>query len=53
MKERSTKIVKADVLLNGEAVDPVDSTVFPGITIDSKLQWGRYRVQVVLVQDKI
>ena len=35
-----TKVVKADVLLNGKPVDPVDSTVFLGITIDFKLQWG-------------
>ena len=35
----NTKVVKADVLLNGEPVDPVDSTVFLGITIDSTLQW--------------
>ena len=34
--------MKADVFLNGEAVDPVDSMVFLGITIDSKLQWGSY-----------
>ena len=26
--------------MNGEPVDPVDSTVFLGITIDSQLQWG-------------
>ena len=32
----NTKIVKANVLLNSEPVDPVDSTVFLGITIDSK-----------------
>ena len=36
----NTKIVKADVLLNGEAVDPVDFTLFLGIIIDSKLHWG-------------
>ena len=33
------KVVKADVLFNGESVDPTDSTVSLGITIDSKLQW--------------
>ena len=33
----NTKIVKADVLLNGEPVDYVDSSVFFGITIGSKL----------------
>ena len=37
-----TKIVKADVLLNGKPVDRVDSTIFFGITIDSKLQWGSH-----------
>ena len=26
--------------MNGEDVDLIDSTVFLGITIDSKLQWG-------------
>ena len=26
--------------MNGEPVDPADSTVFLGITIESKLQWG-------------
>ena len=34
------KIVKVDVLLNGDPVDPVDSTAFLGIIIDSKLQQG-------------
>ena len=29
----NTKVVKADVLLNGEPVDPVDSTVFLDVTI--------------------
>ena len=36
------KIAKSDVLLNDEAVDPVDSRVFLSIIIDSKLPWVLY-----------
>ena len=36
----NTFYVKVDLLLNGESVNPVDSTIFLDITIDSKLHRG-------------
>ncbi|CAK1578767.1 unnamed protein product [Parnassius mnemosyne] len=36
----NVKHSKTNVLLNGEELSLVDTTVFLGITIDAKLQWG-------------
>lgn len=36
----NVKQVKTNVLVNGAELDLVDTTVFLGITLDSKLQWG-------------
>ncbi|CAH2217049.1 jg26091, partial [Pararge aegeria aegeria] len=36
----NVKHVKTTILLNNEELNPVDTTVFLGITLDAKLQWG-------------
>ena len=36
----NVKQVQTNVEINGTRLEPVASTVFLGITIDSKLQWG-------------
>ncbi|CAK1591486.1 unnamed protein product [Parnassius mnemosyne] len=36
----NVKKLSTNVFLNGEELSPVESTVFLGITLDAKLQWG-------------